>query len=483
MLNFISLVFLGTAGIIAGIIYGFFKCALSYFKAFNYSFNRKYSLKTKAKLGEPAAEKYFFNKQYEDLSNTYESAKSINSGNILMLKNELNTKSYFTYYRVKTAQKVIYILGNLINVICVSIHFLIVTIISMPIYLFYFIVLCGEKFKFKRGKIGGVCPRCLTRFDIPYYICPKCGRIHKMLTPGPYGIIKRRCKCKEVIPCTNLGGRFKLKAICPVCKGDIESRESSPLCIPVVGPESSGKTSFIYSAINTLRDCISRERKWNIEFLNENCGDKIKKSLESFKKGIPPEKTDNSHTEVYNIFINSSRFFNEKLLYFYDIGGEYFNSRANIRTQRHYKYIEGLIFVIDPLCMARGEKHIKKNESVKSRFRDINIHDFIDRFILALREINQIQPKKLITIPSAIVINKMDLFGYNGPIEDFLREMGEDAIIKKFEYNFASYKFFSCSLFPYEETAAAEVVKWILGETNSEFGFLEKGKHGSVRSV
>jgi len=119
--------------------------------------------------------------------------------------------------------------------------------------------------------------------------------------------------------------------------------------------------------------------------------------------------------------------------------------------------------------MAQGERYIKKDESVKSRFRDIkNIHDFIDRFILGLREINQIEPKKLITIPAAVVINKMDLFGYSGPIEDFLRELGEDAIIKKFEYNFANYKFFSCSLFQYEKTATAEVVSWILSEANSE---------------
>lgn len=468
MLDFISLVFLGTAGIIAGIVYGFFKCALSYFKAFEYSFSRKYSLNTKAKFGEPAQEKYFFRKQYEDLSNTYESAKSINSGNILMLKNRLNTKSYFNYYKLKTCEKVIYILGNLINAICVSIHFLIITIISSPIYVFYFIVLCGEKFKFKRGKIRGVCPSCLSQFNIPHYICPNCGRIHKMLIPGPYGIMKRRCKCKEVIPCTNFGGRYKLKALCPVCGEDIESRESSPLCIPVVGAESSGKTSFIYSAINTLRDYISKEKNWSVSFLNENFNYTLLKYLESFKRGIPPKKTDGIHPEVYNVFINSPKFSSEKLLYFYDIGGEYFNSRTNIRTQKYYGYTEGVIFVIDPLGTAGAQKYVLRNDFAEKSTNNINIHDFIDRFILAFREINEIEPKKLIPIPCAIIINKMDLFGYNGPIEDFLREMGEDAIIKKFEYNFKRYKFFSISVLQYEKTAAAGAVRWILSEINSE---------------
>ncbi|MFL0197573.1 hypothetical protein ACJDU8_18680 [Clostridium sp. WILCCON 0269] len=470
MVNFFSLIFFGISGIIAGVVQGFFQCALSYFKAFSYSFDRNYSLKTKAKFGEPSQEKYFFNKQYEDLLNTYESAKSINTGNILRLKGELEVRSHFTYYRVKAAQKVIYIVGALLNAVFFSIHFLIITVISLPVYMLYFMVMSVEKIKFVRGRIWGVCPHCLSKFNIPYYVCPNCGRVHKVLTPGPYGIIKRKCKCKKVIPCTNLGGRFKLKALCPVCGKDIESRESSPICIPVVGPKSSGKTSFVYSAISTLIEHISGEKKWNMRFLNQESEEKIHRCVALFKKGIPPEKTANNHTDVYNVFINSHKFASEKLLYLYDIAGEYFNLRSNIRIQNHYKYIQGLVFIIDPLCMAHKEKYVKKENFIKINSVNANVHDFIDRFILGLREINQIELKKLIPVPLAVIVNKMDLFNYDGDIEDFLRDIGEDTIIKKFEYNFANYKFFPCSLVEDGDYkwGLKEAVSWILNESNNE---------------
>lgn len=456
--DFILLVVLGTLGIIAGIVYGLLKCSISYFKAFSYSFNRKYSLKIKSKFGEPAAEKYFFNKQYEDLLNTYESAKSINSGNILILKEQLKTKSYFTYYKVKSAQKSIYMLGNVVNVICVLVHFIIVTVISIPTYLFYAIVLGIEKFISVKKNIACVCPKCLSKFDIPYYICPNCGRVHKMLTPGPYGIIKRQCKCKQIIPCTNLGGRFKLEAVCPLCGENIETREASPVCIPVVGPEFSGKTSVIYCVIDDLIYHISKDRKWEISFLNKNCKDKIKKCLEYFKEGVPVEEINDVDREVYNIFVNSPNFSNEKILYFYDTKGKYFNSKASIRVQKQYGYISVIVFVIDIMCI-----RIKEG--------CINIHDFMDRFIMALREINEIKPKNLISIPAAIVINKKDSSDYNVSVEDFLKSLGEDTLLKKFECNFSRYKFFSYNLHKYEPNSLEEIIMWILSEANSEFKF------------
>ncbi|WP_241428174.1 TRAFAC clade GTPase domain-containing protein [Clostridium sp. DJ247] len=476
ILRLVSLVVLGLVGVIAGIAQGLFKCILSYFKGFSYSFNKKYSLKTKAELDEPSVEKYFFYKQYEDLLNTYRSAKSINIGYILVLKQQLTEDSYFTLSRVKTAQVAIQIVGTLVNIMCFSIHFLIITVISIPIYLYYSIVISVERIRFIKGKIAGVCSHCHSKFNIPYYICPSCGEIHKMLIPGPYGIIKRKCKCGKVLPCTNSTGRFRLKAICPVCSKDIESRESSPICIPIVGGKFVGKTSFMYSTINALIEDISKEKKWNIRFLNQKLEEEMEKHLVLFKKGIPPEKTSKTDMDVYNVFINSDKFSSEKLLYMYDIAGEYFDLRTNIRRQNYYKYIHGLIFIIDPLSIACGEKDIKVKDQYKnSNSSDTNVDDLIDRFILGLREIKQIKLNKLIDVPVAVIVNKMDLFNYNGNVIDFLREMGEDKVIRKFEHNFANYEFFSCSVLEntdneetYKAKEVAEPINWILSQANNE---------------
>jgi len=460
--NIISFIVFIPAGVVLGIVQGIYKCTLSYFKGFSYSFNKEYSIKAKEKFHEPAKEKYFFYKQYEDSLNTYRSAKAINKGNVLLLRKQLEEEDCFIVIKVKTIQFVIDAVGTILNMIFFSIHFLIVTIISISNYLLYSIVMSIESVKFTRCKIWGPCPHCHSKFNIPYYICPGCGQIHRKLVPGPYGIIKRKCKCGTVIPSTNLIGRFKLKAICPVCSKNIESREAAPICIPIVGGKSVGKTSYMYETADILINDISKEKKWNISFLNEDQEGKFNKGIASLKKGISPEKTDKADTDAYNIFISSKKFSCEKLLYIYDIAGEYFCSRAGIRRQNYYKYIHGLIFIIDPLSIVSEEKSIAV---------DANTDDLIDRFILGLREIKQIQLNRFIDIPVAVIINKMDKFDYKGDVIDFLREMGEEKVIRKFEHNFANYKFFLCSALGNTdsgEKGMEESIKWILSQANGE---------------
>ncbi|MCH5138639.1 hypothetical protein JMF89_15755 [Clostridiaceae bacterium UIB06] len=476
MFNIISFIVFIPAGIVVGSVQGIYKCTLSYFKGLSYSFNKEYSIKAKRKLHEPAKEKYFFYKQYEDLLNTYSSAKSINKGNVLLLRKQLEEDDYFVLIKVRTTQFVIDVIGTILNAVFFFIHFLIVTIMSIPNFLLYSIVMSIEKVRFMKGKIWGVCPHCHSQFDIPYYICPGCGEIHKKLIPGPYGISKRKCRCGTVIPSTNFTGRFKLKAVCPVCSQNIESRETSPICIPIVGGKAVGKTSYMYEAADMLINDISKEKKWNIRFLNEGEEEKFNKGMASLKKGIFPEKTDKANTDAHNIFIGSKKFFSEKLLYMYDISGEYFCSRVGIRRQNYYKYINGLIFIIDPLSIVNEEKSIKiENKFINCNPSDTNTDDLIDRFIIGLREIKQIQLNKFIDIPVAVIINKMDAVDYKGEVMDFLKDAGEEKLIRKFEHNFANYKFFLCSVLgntdskePCDKKGMEESIKWILSQANEE---------------
>lgn len=470
--KFISKVFLGIIGIAAGLVDGTLKSSLSYFKGVSYSFSKNYSMKAKEEFDEPAKENYFFYRQYENLLNTYRSATSINTGNNLILRQQLEERNYYVSSRAGAAQIVINILGTLLNITCFIIHFLIITTISIPIYIFYCIVMSVEKLRFIKGRIWGICPHCHYKFDIPYYICPDCGHVHKRLTSGPYGIIKRRCMCGQKIPATNFLGRFRLKAVCPECSKEIESREASPICIPIVGGRTVGKTSFMYSTVSTLVNQISREKKWNIRFINEYEEDKFIKASALINKGILPEKTNKSDTPTHNVFISSERFSSEKLLYLYDIAGEFFDLRATIRRQNYYRYIEGLIFIIDPLSL----HSVKQKEEFKDiKASDTNVNDLIDRFVLGLREIRQVQLSKLIDIPVAVVVNKMDVIGYQGDVLDFIKEMGEEKVIRKFEHNFSNYKFFSCSTLGkvdkdelYEIKGVAEPIEWILSNANKE---------------
>ncbi|WP_246615271.1 TRAFAC clade GTPase domain-containing protein [Clostridium thailandense] len=467
----VSALFEGILGAVIGISEGFLKSFTGYFKGLSYSLHKGYSLKSKREFCEPAKENYFFYKQYEDLNNTYKSACSVNTGNILVLRQKLKEKGAFTYGRVKAEQATIHIVGNLMNIFCYFIHFLIVTFISIPGYIFYFGIAAIENLKLIRGKITGICYHCHAKFDIPYYICPECGSLHRQLKPGPYGIMRRVCKCGKVIPTTNLTGRYSLKSICPVCSRGLEVREASPICIPIIGGVSSGKTSFVYSALDCLINDVSKKNNWNISFLNGEDEERIRELLELASKGIPPRKTIKADTVPYNIFIKSGKFRSDKLLYIYDIAGEYFDIRAEVRRQSYYKYTNGLIFIIDPLCIKSSVKYITdKNEITQT----VAIEDLVDRFILALREIKEVEPNEFIDIPIAIVLNKIDLINYKGAALDFLKEIEEEKIIRKFQYNFSKYKFFSCSSLQFNnrkfrgDQGVAEIISWVLAQANNE---------------
>lgn len=98
-----------------------------------------------------------------------------------------------------------------------------------------------------RKHIFTACHECKEKSLIPTYICPRCGAQHTNLTPGVYGILKRRCNCGEKLPTTFFNGRKNLDAICPHCGTLLSNREAVPICIPIVGGRSVGKTAFNYS--------------------------------------------------------------------------------------------------------------------------------------------------------------------------------------------------------------------------------------------
>lgn len=431
--------------VIMGILEGFFKSLFSYFEGAKFSIGNGYSERGRKKFSDPAKEKYFFYKQYEDFKNTWISSSGVNKGKILMMKKKMQEKGEVNFRKLIAFQISLYVFGNIFKLIYSFIHLLVITIISIPIYIFYCIVKTVHKLRRVRRKISNVCPNCYEKFELPYYVCVKCGRVHKNLFPSHYGILRRKCVCGEAIPCSFLKETNKVKAICPSCSREVEVKENVPICISVIGPKEMGKTPFIFSATNALLNNISEEKQWNVKALKE-----------SF---IDNDNIDNEG-KVYNISINSKKFFSEKLLYMFDVSGEYFNNKDSIKRQKYYRYVDGLVFIID--------NSFKEAEEYNLNMCEVN--DLLDRIIFTLREIRQIKLDELIDIPIAVVINNID-----GNTHELLEEVEGERIKRKFQYNFSDYKFFSGKFLKSYENGVedntqyvSETVKWILSEASRE---------------
>src|SRR5699024_11808434 len=121
-------------------------------------------------------------------------------------------------------------------------------------------------------------------------LCPDCGAQHTNLPPGMYGILRRTCSCGRKLPTAFFNGRKKLQAICPNClqRGRttyLNDRESRPLCIPVVGGRSVGKTAYITAFSKEFIENVAPAKGIEIEFYNSKKEDIYKEITQDYISG------------------------------------------------------------------------------------------------------------------------------------------------------------------------------------------------------
>lgn len=460
--NIIITIFMFFIGGISGIIYGFFIGIAVYFISI-YKYMKKKKTKTHAfNEMEPAYEIYFFCKQYRDLKNIFWS--SINRIlNGLSLSNFICRES--DYYIVncfkcffRTGRKISeLIVGFLAITLFFVLHLAIITILSIPVYCLFIVISTYEKYCLWKSRVYTICPNCFTKFRYPYYLCPTCGCVHKNLKPGKYGILKRKCLCGTKIPVVHFRKKDLMKCQCPHCNEIFVCRDSSPFCVSIIGGESAGKTSLTYAGVNDLIKEVNK-KSWKMHFRNAVEEEKIMNVLNYYNEGRSIEKNKNEN--LINLYLDLPNISFQKAFYIFDESDENFRERSFFVNRKYFKYIDGLIIVIDPLTF-------KETNEFRKQSKD-NAGDLLDKIILNLRKIHDLKIEQSINIPTAVVINKMDLFNYVGDIEQFIKEKGEENLIRKLEYNFNNYKIFSISSLghdpngmPFRSEGVKEVAKWI----------------------
>ena len=201
---------------------------------------------------QPAKKSYFFDKGYSDMGNTIKGAWSRNGDSIKKYRANLQNidseslalNILLTIINVLAIIAVI-ICGSIITAIITAINLLILVVFMAIVYFGFSIIWIVDRLYLVRKKIFTACHECKEKSLIPTYICPKCGAKHTNLTPGVYGILHRKCNCGEKLPTVFFNGRKNLDAECPHCGHRLTDRESRPICIPIVGGRSVGKTAFI----------------------------------------------------------------------------------------------------------------------------------------------------------------------------------------------------------------------------------------------
>lgn len=433
---------------------------------------------------QPAKKSYFFDKGYKDLGNTIKGAWERNfdsisqyADNLKGLEDEsLALKIIIGIVNILAMIAVI-VCGSAITTVITFINIVFLLIFMAIVYLGFTIIWIVDRVYLVRKKIFTACHECKERSLIPTYICD-CGAKHTNLTPGVYGILKRTCNCGRKLPATFFNGRKTLNAECPNCGHKLTDRESRPICIPIVGGRSVGKTAFITAFSKEFIESVAPARGFDIDIYDgkENI---YKEIIQDYNTGNTrmtdrPQDVNIASSVSFSFFVKHPEFLPERLVHIYDIAGEVFTDNNENEVQKQYEYCQGIVLIIDPFAIPsvryKYEELLEPEDIAGIGKADIN--EIINSFLNKLKEVTGLSDNKMTTVPLAIVISKIDSAGLAQDVgtiavnklmksnpekfadfydtqdylcRKFLKENNMESFLNNITIQFKNNRFFACS--------------------------------------
>lgn len=478
---------------------------------------------------QPAKKSYFFGQGYVDIKDAIKNSWLRNaqtSRNYYFKYNEYGLMSLKGIYNLFCALSVVSfgtIFFALISIIALSI----VSVFFVLVYIGFTLAWVFDRLYLTRKKIFTACNECKNKYLIPTYLCPKCGVQHTNLTPGVYGTMHRYCECGEKLPTTFFNGRKKLKAICPGCLAEgkttqLNDRESRPLCVPIVGGRSVGKTAYITAFSKQFLEFVAPKNNLDIEFYNSAKEDIYAEIKTDFAHGSTrmtarTQDITKSSSISFSFFVKNKKLSPERLVHIYDIAGEVFTDNNENEVQRQYEYCQGIIFILDPFAIpsvrARYETSLSPEDKAGIGKADIN--GVINVFINKLHEVTGLSDRKMSKVPMAVVIGKIDSAGLQYEFSDekideimykcnldkinksdaidylcrkFLRKNEMESFINAINMKFKVNRFFAASAIGhtrdagvYNPVGVLEPMEWICSRSDKSFASLwVKNKYSNI---
>lgn len=473
-----------------------------------------------ASTPQPAKKSYFFDKGYKDLGNTIKGAWARNwesiknyAANLGELGERSATGKLFFGILNVLAIVAVCVCGSAITAIITLLNIIVLLVFMLLVYIGFSVIWVVDRIYLLRNKIFTACHECKEKSLIPTYICPKCGVKHTNLTPGVYGILHRTCNCGEKLPVTFFNGRKVLAAECPHCGRPLTDRESRPICIPIVGGRSVGKTAFITAFSKEFIENIAPSKGIEIEFYNNRKEDIFREITQDYDTGSTrmtdrPQDVTQASSVSFSFFAKHPSFSPERLIHVYDIAGEVFTDNNENEVQKQYKYCQGIVLIIDPFAIpsirCKYEELLEPEDIAGIGKADIN--EIINSFLNKLREVTGLSDNKMSTVPLAIVVSKIDSAGLDQDVGEmavnklmktqpdkftnyydtqdylcrkFLKENDMESFLNNVTIQFKINRFFACSAIGHTRDKGKYQPKGVLPPMQWLFGFAD-GKMGQI---
>jgi hypothetical protein len=228
------------------------------------------------------------------------------------------------------------------------------------------------------------------------------------------------------------------------------------------------------SALNSLITTYNSTRQYHFSFLNRLQEANFTTTVQRLQHGQTPPKTPEDVPLAYTVKMDVPRGLVPKILYLYDAGGEAYNANERTDLQTYYKYVCGLIFIIDPCAITRfRHQHAQQINALTTSLRPCTseIMQVHDRMMRMLEKSQGVRKRTRYPFPIAVVVTKVDALALEYTIgaqaarylmskdptyttegdaihdlvQVFLRNYGLSDLLRNLEYHFSHVRYFSCS--------------------------------------
>jgi len=251
-------------------------------------------------------------------------------------------------------------------------------------------------------------PGCYRSIALPVYECPGagCGRRHRHLQPGRYGVFVRTCICHQRLPTLMRQGRHGLAAYCPHCERPLPDHIGSTRAthLPVVGGPSTGKTMLLMASIVALADGAAGDGL-EVTFASDADRSEYERARDQLRQGDDLAKTVVQPPRAFLVYVGTGK--SRRLVYLYDAAGESTQTTEAAQQLLYLEHAEGLLFVVDPFSIPDLRRRLDPSEesiAVASK----PSHEDPDTTLTRIGNVLRSMTGAGAALPVAVVITKGD---------------------------------------------------------------------------
>jgi double-GTPase-like protein len=317
------------------------------------------------------------------------------------------------------------------------------------------------------------CPRCYRAIGYPAYRCPTCAALHRDVRPGPYGVLRRRCRCdQQWLPTLLLLGSHRLTAWCPYpdCGVQLADRSgtATETMVAVLGASNAGKTRLLTVLMLAL---LNRTGETSVQFADELTGRRLRQLEPALGAGEATRRTLMELPRAYSFYVGPERG-TRRLVHLFDPAGERFYDSERLEELQYLRTVNSYLFVIDPLSL--GQIWAELEPSLRERYDPLRAErapEFVFQQVLQNIEAMGVNPEQA---RLAVVISKADLLTHAGiptpppdsaSIERWLDDLGMDNLVRSVRHSFGEVCFFVTAAVSSDDGAAtgvADLLGWVL---------------------